>query len=194
LRHAPPNEELHLTAAAGRVFGGVVSPAAVAGEWGRSVAEGLAMLKFSHSFGTVSAQKISALEKRLGVKFPADYKRFLRSTNGGCPEPNCFTVPDRGDALVGILYGIRNERDSCDLEYEQEQATLWDPLPKGLVAIGNDPGGCLLLLSTVGKNPGRVFFWDRKGFWVRKDGHNTFPVAASFAEFLDSLHDLPAEG
>jgi hypothetical protein len=152
------------------------------------------MPKFSDSFGAVSAPKISALEKRLGVKLPADYKAFLRNTNGGCPEPNCFTVPDRGDALVGILYGIRRKRDSCDLEYEQEQATLWDPLPTGYIAIGDDPGGCLLLLSTLGKNAGQVLFWDRKGFWVRKDGHNTFPIADSFAGFLDSLHELSEEG
>jgi hypothetical protein len=36
-----------------------------------------------------------------------------------------------------------------------------------------------------------VFFWDRNGFRVREDGHNTFPVAASFAAFGESLRELP---
>ena len=151
------------------------------------------MAAFSRAFGPVSAQKVSALEKRLGVRLPTDYKKFLRTTNGGCPEPNCFKVPDRGLALVGILYGIRDQRTSCDLEYEQEQATFWDPLPDGVIAIGDDPGGCLLLMDTVGKNPGQVLFWDRKGFWVRKDGKNTFPVATSFDAFVKSLRELPAD-
>jgi len=141
----------------------------------------------------VPAETVDAAEKRLGVKLPNDYKEFLRNTNGGCPEPNCFLVSDREAALVGVLYGIRDERISLDLEYEQEQATLWDLLPEGFVAIGEDPGGCLLLLGTLGKDIGRVFFWDRKGFWVREDGLNTFPVAASFTEFLGLLRGSPTD-
>jgi hypothetical protein len=145
------------------------------------------MPTFSESFGPVPAATIDAVEKRLGVELPVDYKRFLQTINGGCPEPNSFTVPQRGDALVGILYGIRPERISCDLEYEQEQATLWDPLPAGYIAIGDDPGGSSLLLSTRGMDSGCVLFWDRNGLWVREDGHNTFPVAKSFSEFVESL-------
>src|SRR5262245_8630626 len=93
-------------------------------------------------FDPVSVETVSAVEKRMGVKLPSDYKRFLCTTNGGCPEPNCFfMVPDRGPVMAGMLYGIRNQRTDGDLEYEQEQATLWNPLPPGFVAIGNDPGG-----------------------------------------------------
>ena len=148
---------------------------------------------FSNGYGHVSAATVNAAEKRLGVKFPSDYKRFLRTTNGGCPKPDCFLVPERGPALVGILYGVRSERTHADLEYEQKQATLWDPLPPGFVAIGHDPGGNRLLMATLGKDTGQVFFWDKVGFWVRDDGINTFPVATSFTEFVESLRDLPQE-
>jgi hypothetical protein len=150
---------------------------------------GISVVTFIRGFGPVSAHKVLALEKRLGMRLPADYKKFLRTTNGGCPDPNCFTVPDRGQASVGILFGIRDERISCDLEYEQGQANLWEPLPDGFLVIGDDPGGCLLLMCTLGKNAGRVFFWDRKGFWVREDGLNTFPVAATFDAFVESLQE-----
>ena len=147
------------------------------------------MPTFTRGFGPVPATTVDAAEKRLGVKLPADYKRLLCVTNGGCPEPDCFVVPERGPALVAILYGVRDERTSADLEYEQEQVTLWEPLPEGFVAIGDDPGGCPLLMATLGDDAGRVFFWDRKGFWVREDGRNTFPVADSFTAFVGSLRE-----
>jgi hypothetical protein len=92
--------------------------------------------------------------------------------------------------LADFLYGIGRERTAGDLEFEQKQATLWDPLPPGFLAIGHDPGGSTLLLATLGQDAGRVYFWDRAGLWVLEDGHNTFPVAASFSEFVGSLHEL----
>jgi hypothetical protein len=151
------------------------------------------MPTFSEGFGPVSAQKIAAFERRFGIKLPADYKQFLRTTNGGIPDPNCFNVPDRGEALADYLYGVREERTYCDLEWEQRQASHWDPLPPGFVAIGHDPGGSTLLLATLGEDAGRVFFWDRSGLWVREDGHNTFPLAASFTAFIESLRELPED-
>ncbi len=151
------------------------------------------MPTFTRSFGPVSAQRIAAFERRLNIQLPADYKRFLRTTNGGIPKPNHFLVPDRGGALADFLYGLRTERMRGDLEFEQKQATLYDPLPPGFITIGHDPGGSSILLATLGDKAGRVFFWDRAGLWVRDDGHNTFPVATSFTEFLESLGELPAD-
>lgn len=77
------------------------------------------MPTFRRGFGPISAAAVNATEKRLGVELPADYKRFLRTTNGGCPTPEGFVVPERGPALVAILYGVRSERTSLDLEFEQ---------------------------------------------------------------------------
>jgi hypothetical protein len=147
------------------------------------------MPKFRDTFGPVSIEAVNAAENRLGVTFPADYKQFLCSTNGGYLEPQEFLVPDRGLALAAILYGVRSERIQADLEYEQEQATLWDPLPPGYVAIGHDPGGNTFLLATLGANLGHVFFWDLTGLWVREDGRNGFLIATSFTVFMESLHD-----
>ena len=151
------------------------------------------MPTFSGSYGPASAAAVNATEKRLGVKLPSDYKQFLRTINGGSPEPRKFLVPDRGAALADILYGVRSERTHADLEYEQKEATLWDPLPTGFLAIGHDPGGNTFLLATKGADAGRVFFWDRNGLWVRADGRNTFPVATSFTAFVASLHESPTD-
>src|SRR6266568_876623 len=125
------------------------------------------MPRFTRCFQPVSAQEVEALERRLGIQLPEDYRRFLCTTNGGIPEPNSFTIPERGDALLGILYGLGVERVAADLEFEQQEATLWDPLPPGFISIGHDPGGNSILMATLGDNAGRIFFWDRNGLWVR---------------------------
>jgi hypothetical protein len=151
------------------------------------------MPSFHESFGRATAKAIGALEKKLGVTLPEDYKRFLRATNGGIPEPNVFTVPGRGDAMADCLYGIRDERAHADLEWEQERASELEPLPAGFLVIGHDPGGNRLMMATNGRQTGRVYFWDRIGLWVRAGGKNTFPVARSFAEFIESLHELAAD-
>src|SRR5262245_41968169 len=110
-----------------------------------------AMITFGQKFAPVSTHKIAAVEKALSVKLPADYKKFLRNTNGGVPTPNCFKVPDRGEALCDIIYGIRDKRGPADLEWEQERANELDPLPQGIIAIGHDPEGNTFLLATSGK-------------------------------------------
>lgn len=147
------------------------------------------MPTFTRSSGPVSARMVSDFELRVGVKLPADYKQFLRATNGGEPEPRLFTVPGCGDALAAILYGIKAERTYGDLEWEQGRATLWKPFPPGVIAIGNDPGDNMLLLWTLGEQEGRVSFWDRNGLWWTPEGQNTFTVAPSFTEFLQSLRE-----
>jgi hypothetical protein len=151
------------------------------------------MVTFARTFGPASAKQIAALEKALAVKLPADYKRFLRTTNGGVPAPDCFAVPERGDALCGILFGVREKQGPADLAWEHQQASEWEPLPRGFIAIGRDPGGNMLLLATSGKQAGQVFFGDRNGLWTRKDGHNTFPVARSFTAFIAALRELPTD-
>ena len=147
------------------------------------------MPTFREGFGPVSAQKVAAMERRLGVTFPADYKRFLRTTNGGCPDPRHFTVPDRGGALAHVLFGIGEDRSVNDLEYQQ--AELLSPLPPGWLWIGRDRGSNLLVLTTLGEDAGRVLFVDRHGFYVREDGVNAFQVAASFTEFVEGLREMP---
>lgn len=145
------------------------------------------MPEFTRSFEPVSAQKIAAVERRLGVKLPPDYKQFLRTVNGGIPSPSVFDVPGWDVVCLDFLYGIGPERDSCDLEYEQED--LEGQVPPGLITVGLEPGGSCLLLRVSEPGIRRVFFFDRSGFWVGPGGQNIFPVADSFSAFLESLRE-----
>jgi hypothetical protein len=120
---------------------------------------------FQGGFGPVSVREIAAVERRLQVRFPPDYKRFLRTINGGGPDPCWFLVPNCGGAYADWLYGIRDERIQNDLEYQQ--SNFVDPLPAGYVVIGRDPGANLILLTVtvgdgttpLGKGAGRVCSW-----------------------------------
>jgi hypothetical protein len=127
------------------------------------------MPTFSDGFRPAASTSIDAVEKRLGVIFPEDYRCFLLETIGGIPDPNCFTVPDRGDALVGILYGVRLDRTAGDLEYEQHEVSCNNSLPEGMIAIGHDPGGNLLLMQTGASTGGHILFgieWVFGGTWM----------------------------
>ena len=117
----------------------------------------------------------------------------FRTVNGGRPDLHVFMVPGHDLVMLSVLYGVGTKRVSLDLEYEYEEATQWNPLLPGFIPIGEDPGGNRLLLATIGKEAGKVFFWDRVGFWVREDGCNLFPVAESFTAFLVSLHESQPE-
>lgn len=141
--------------------------------------------QWTGGYERVTAEIVKATEQRVGVTLPSDYRDVLITTNGGTPKSAEVLVPSRGPAIVSFLYGLRNERTSGDLEYEQ--ATLSDPLPRGFIAIGHDAGGNSLLIATVGKYAGQVLFWARNGLWMRDDGVNAFPIATSFSEFIESL-------
>lgn len=144
---------------------------------------------FSHSAPATTIDAVDAVAQRLGVTFPADYRQFLLEVNGGCPDQQCFSVPARDDALLDFLYGISNVRDAGDLEYAQASASFHDPLPPGMIAIGHDPGGSILLLNTSADS-GEVYYWDREGTSVRDDGCNTFFVAPSFTGLQSLLRPL----
>ncbi len=146
------------------------------------------MPTFARSFAPITAKKLAAFERRTGLRLPQDYQQFLLATNGGSPSPDRFHVPSCGDACAGFLYGLSTPTTPCDLDYELAQAQLYDPLPEGFLPIGHDPGGNTLLLATCGEYSGQIFFWDRGGLW-RRDNQNTFFVAASFTEFLNSLSE-----
>jgi predicted DNA-binding WGR domain protein len=52
-------------------------------------------VKFKKAPGVRKAdeRQVREIEKQLGVKLPKDYVRFLKSTNGGHPDPGFISIP-----------------------------------------------------------------------------------------------------
>src|SRR5262245_37563407 len=91
---------------------------------------------FTRSYPPVSEVDVRRYEQRLGVTFPADYRNFLLSTNGGIPTPHYLDVPDENHVVyVGFLYAIKNEHAISALVYELEDLSsrMSGKLPDGYI-------------------------------------------------------------
>src|SRR5690606_41863379 len=59
----------------------------------------------------VDEAEVAAVERALGVVFPADYRSFLRRFQGGYPEQTDFPLndPRKSIAAVGVFLSVRPE-------------------------------------------------------------------------------------
>ena len=134
-----------------------------------------------------TAADIRGLEKRLGVKLPSEYRTFLRTQNGGIPDPAFVAVPGVphiANVHVGSLYGLYpKDRLGQSLTWAIEHQS--PVLPSGHLPIAY--GGDIFTLS-LNRHFGCVYFWDHETDtfdndekFVQSDGHL---LAGSFDEFL----------
>ena len=136
-------------------------------------------------FGGAPEASLRRFERAHDLRLPTDYREFLKDFNGGVPEPRSVYVPaSKQDIFVDILFGINSEQDfdlaTWLLEYRDE-------MPAGFLIIGADPGGNLFLLADERAGNG-VFYWDHTfTFDPSTEAMNTYPVAASFTQFLAAL-------
>ncbi|MFC1597811.1 SMI1/KNR4 family protein [Planctomycetota bacterium] len=143
----------------------------------------------------ISEEDLAAVEHRLGVDLPADYRAFLLEHNGGEPYPADFVCEgdDPGHRLrvtrflsVGIQEPGGCEPNDFESTVEFQRGEL--DLPRHLVPDGFVWDEDFLLLSVDGPDRGRVYFWFliESGF----DGTHFEKAFGSFAELLENLTDF----
>ncbi|WP_010583137.1 SMI1/KNR4 family protein [Schlesneria paludicola] len=152
-------------------------------------------VKINDSKPQLSKKKLSAVEKRLKIDLPEDYRQFMLTHNGGWPEPSEFKYGDGPytDSCVDWFLSIYDGEYSNFEEYFEQFKGDEPRMPTELVPIALDPGGNLVCISTHGPNRGKVFFWDHEE--EASDGQvpdyrNVYTVANSFTEFLSMLTTL----
>lgn len=136
----------------------------------------------------ISEADVSAVERRLGIVFPAEYRDFLLTHNGGEVEPLRFSFVyddgEPGDAEVTSFQSIGVEDGLNDLEgtvfFQRDELDL----PNHLIPIAfcdEDE----ILLAVAGDDAGKVYLWYiiESGF----DGSHFQRVADSFQQFLKAL-------
>ena len=137
----------------------------------------------------ISNKEVTDLEERIQYKLPQEYKNFLLRYNGGEPAPYFFSVPDweYKQSLVSELKGINPNSVGLDLVriFEIKQYDL----PKGVISIGSDPGGNLILINLIN---GKIYFWDHENVPNDTDKridefHNVYFLSNSFNQFINSL-------
>jgi hypothetical protein len=122
--------------------------------------------------------QLSALEQRLGVVFPDDYRQFILEYNGGyfkCPE---ITPVGEGCPLETLesLFGIGASHGVAELGRPSDIALFDDNDPPKIVPIGSTGMGGLIILDTApGEGRGAIFLKKAFGdFYYLLDGIEAF--------------------
>ena len=137
------------------------------------------------------ASQVRSLEKEIGVKLPADYVDFLKSTNGGCPEPMFLAIPGHpyiDNISLTTFYGLHAKmKPGLSVRWGIETHSL--VLPKGHLPIAR--GGDILTICLKNAKFGCVYFWDHEcealeenERFSTKDG---ILLATNFTELLGRL-------
>ena len=126
-------------------------------------------------------KQIEALEAQLGHDLPEEYRNFLKTVNGGRPNPDfvqAFVVPDMEAVAVQNLLHVKPAKP----EYHQIsfQIEAWEDVLDGHVPIAEGDGDAITL-SLEPKTFGAVYWWSHE---VDEPGHL---LASSFDEFLTRI-------
>jgi len=133
-----------------------------------------------------SEADVTAVERRLGVGLPPDYRAFLLAHDGGEPDPAWFleppTLPAAAADWVESFAGCGEL--ASDAEYYRRALGL----PPEFLPVGTlGGGGGTLLLRVAGPRRGGVVGW-----WAKDTGYPGGAVgelAETWADFLTSLRD-----
>ena len=149
------------------------------------------MLTIKDSERAISDDEITRIELQYRIALPDEYRAFLKSHNGGRPKPSGFwfqtprgKVRSSIDWFLAIYNGEYDNWETYYHTFKVHQVRM----PPELVPIAHDAGGNQICID-VSKRVGAVYFWDHEEEADVPDYSNVYLIAASFSEFLDSLHD-----
>jgi cell wall assembly regulator SMI1 len=129
---------------------------------------------------TLDASALDALEHRLGVTIPVEYRDFLLAHNGGVPTHSVFDVSGEGEDSINQFFVVGS---GSHTDLERAVRIYAGRLPPGAIPIAEDGLGNLVLLQASGARRGLVLFWDHE----READNPTEVLASSLSEFLRSL-------
>ncbi len=148
------------------------------------------MIQFITSGPPATAEQISQVQQTLGRDLPGPYVEFLRTQNGGRPEPNMCDLPEARYWSVGVseFFGIDRSPDLL-----QQRRSCEDRVPEDLLAVADAEGGNLICLALAGDHRGAVLFWDHEEESEDDEppGYgNVHRVASDFDAFTIALHPV----
>lgn len=129
----------------------------------------------------VTPEEIGSLEHDWGVRFPEEYKRIAAIHQGMTPEAPVFDV-DKGTDVFNTLLTIQEDERWQAHSARRAFEALRPHVPTGIYPFADTPGGqyvCFDYRNTPAQ-PRIVLVT------VEMDIH---PIAGSFSEFLEKLHD-----
>lgn len=147
-----------------------------------------------NSVSKISNSELSKIEKKLGLKFPEDYKSFIINANGGVPERDMLydfydeVTEIENTSVIRRFYSICNDDYKYNLKkilntMREEQAIAKDMLP-----IADDPLGNLLCISVGERDYGAVYYLNHEFEDIETGFLMKSKIADSFSDFINSLY------
>lgn len=141
----------------------------------------------------LSSEKLKALEERLDIALPEQYRDFLLQHNGGTPDLALFECAGGGGSFVRSFLGAHEgPHSNFEVKFLALKVTR-KALPDNIVAVAEDGFGNLVCLSLAGADVGSVYFWDHERETETPSYKNMHLIAPSFNEFLAALHSKPVK-
>jgi hypothetical protein len=137
-----------------------------------------------------SESTIQQFEGEIARRLPDDYRQFIAQTNGGRPDPSRFTIHSPNGANDSVVDWFLTLDSSEKLYTVKKYSSMYqDRIPSGVIPIGCDPFGNLLLLDVGTRDFGCLYFWDHeKESMDDRTWDNISLLATSFTEFVQRLH------
>ncbi len=126
--------------------------------------------------------EVAALEAKINVRIPDDFRRFLLEYNGGYFSDPVITPTTEGcpeDALI-FISGLHPSHREAELGCESDMTLFDDNDPPQIVIIGATPLGSLIVLDVApGEERGVIYFKQAFGDW--------YPLADNIEHFFSLL-------
>lgn len=130
---------------------------------------------------------LDAIEKKLSVSLPADYKEFLLKHNGIYTEDSIVKIDAiEEETLLNVLFGSDPQLNRA-LTLEYWNTEYKDDIPEGALLIGDFQDGGFLLLIPDGDYKGVYYYDHAYTFESSDDDGNTYFLADTFEAFINSL-------
>jgi len=109
----------------------------------------------------IGDKEISEVEDILGIRFPNDYKEWVKKHHGGSPKPSSFDFKDRKGAVFNNLLTFdRNDK----YDYIVEVRNIVEGMVESIYPFAADPFGNFICFDFRGENSfhPKVVFWDHE--------------------------------
>ncbi|MGP1910122.1 SMI1/KNR4 family protein [Metabacillus sp. JX24] len=127
----------------------------------------------------------------MSIKFPLDYREFIKDHNGCAPlNKNVVCINDFRETL-NYLLSIGDQSRPIDLL--STYANIKDRLIDGVFPFAKDPGGNMFCFHFTNQNSEpEIVFWNHEEAFEDRNNALTF-VCSSFTELISSLQAYEEE-
>lgn len=146
-------------------------------------------MKITNTGPRITDSDIQEIERLLQLQLPADYRSFLKSTNGGFVRYGMrINKHCDGTDILSRLLGYKHKDASCDIMRHIEDIPAY--FKNRILVIGSTTSASLICYDyrAVGVPP--LVYIDIADPLDDFGMKRTYPLAATFTEFLASLEVL----